>query len=219
MCGRFNLTAPGEEIAEEFGLGEPPLVVPRFNIAPSQRIAVVGIQPRTGRRGLAELKWGLLPQGSGEGERAHINARAETAGARRAFRGAFARRRCLIPATGFYEWKRVPGRKPQPWLLKLASGRVFALAGLWEPALAPGGTPTCAILTTEPNELARQVHDRMPLILDPADYARWLDPAATSGQDLEPLLRPFPAEAMTAFAVSSAVNRASLDDPSCIEPA
>jgi putative SOS response-associated peptidase YedK len=219
MCGRFNLTAPGAEIAEQFGLGEPPILKPRFNIAPSQMIAVVGLQPKTGRRGLAELRWGLLPQGAREGERRHINARCETAGARPAFRGAFARRRCLIPATGFYEWKRVPGQQPQPWLLKLASGRVFAFAGLWEPAPAAGGTPSCAILTTEPNPLAREIHDRMPVILDQADYAGWLDPALTSGQDLEPLLRPFPAGAMTAIPVNTAVNRAAFDDPSCVEPA
>jgi len=219
MCGRFNLTAPGEQIAEEFGLGEPPVLKPRFNIAPSQLIAVVGLQPKTGRRGLAELRWGLLPSGAREGDRRHINARSETAGVRPAFRGAFARRRCLIPATGFYEWKRVPGHKPQPWLLKLASGRVFAFAGLWEPALAPGGTPSCTILTTEPNDLARQVHDRMPVILAAADYAPWLDPALTSGQDLEPLLRPFPATGMTAFAVTTAVNKPVVDDPSCIAPA
>jgi putative SOS response-associated peptidase YedK len=170
VCGRFNLTAPGEELAEAFDLEQVPILKPRFNIAPSQPIAAIGFQPATGRRGLAELAWG-------------------------------------------------PASRPRPWLFRMRSGRLFAFAGLWQPATAPGGTPTCAILTTEPNDLAREVHDRMPAIVDPADYGTWLDPGVTDARRLQPLLLPYPAAAMTAFPVNAAVNSPAVDDPSCVEPA
>jgi putative SOS response-associated peptidase YedK len=219
MCGRFNQTASGEEVAEAFGLDEAAELAPRYNIAPTQPVAVVGVQPTTGRRGLALLKWGLVPRESLGGERGFINARAETAWEKPSFSEAFARRRCLIPATGFYEWQR-RGEKKQPWLIRLASGRLFAFAGLWEPAAAaPGAVPTCTILTTEPNEIASPIHDRMPAILDPADYGQWLDPGTTTPADVRPLLRPFPAAAMTAFPVTTAVNNPAFDDPACLLPA
>jgi putative SOS response-associated peptidase YedK len=237
MCGRFNLTAPGELVAEEFDLDEAPLLKPRFNIAPSQPIATIRLQPESGRRGLAELRWGLAletradprradPQGelfpglasTPVSERRQINARSETAARSPAFREAFAQRRCLVPATGFYEWQRAPGSRPQPWLFQRADGRPFAFAGLWQPAQEAGGSASCLILTTEPNDLAREVHDRMPAILAPEDYAAWLDPATTSAPRLKALLRPFPGEALVAFPVGSAVNNPATDDPSCIEP-
>jgi putative SOS response-associated peptidase YedK len=219
VCGRFNQTASGEEVAEAFGLDETPVLSPRYNIAPSQPIAVVGVKPQTGRRGLASLTWGLVPRSSPGGERRLINARAETAWVKPAFREALARRRCLIPATGFYEWQDTGEKKRQPWLIRMASGGLFAFAGLWEPPAASGTTPTCTILTTEPNDVARRIHDRMPVILDPADYALWLDPAVTHTAELRPLLSPFPAEPMTAFRVTTAVNRPGFDDPSCLTPA
>jgi putative SOS response-associated peptidase YedK len=219
MCGRFNQTASGEEIAEAFDLDEVPSLLPRYNIAPTQPVAIVGVQPKTGRRGLATLTWGLVPHGSLGGEHGFINARAETAWEKPSFREAFARRRCLVPATGFYEWQKTDGKRRQPWLLRLASGRVFAFAGLWEPPVASAATPTFTILTTEPNELAARVHDRMPVIVDPADYGAWLDPAVARPQPLRALLRPFPAAAMIAFPVSTAVNNPAVDDPSCLAPA
>jgi putative SOS response-associated peptidase YedK len=219
MCGRFNQTASGDEVAEAFGLDEAAELAPRYNIAPTQAIVVVGVQPKTGRRGLASLRWGLVPSGSLGGERGFINARSETAWEKPSFSEAFARRRCLIPATGFYEWQKIDAKRRQPWLIRLASGHVFAFAGLWEPAVAPDAAPTCAILTTEPNEIARPIHDRMPVILDPADYARWLDPAVTIPAEVRPLLRPFPATAMTAFPVTTAVNNPAYDDPACLTPA
>jgi putative SOS response-associated peptidase YedK len=220
MCGRFNQTATGEEIAEAFGLDEVPQLAPRYNVAPTQPVAVVGVQPKTGRRGLALLKWGLVPRGSLGGERGFINARSETAWEKPAFAEAFAGRRCLVPATGFYEWQKIDPKRRQPWLFRMASGRVFAFAGLWEPATAaPGAVPTCTILTTEPNDVARPVHDRMPVILDPSDYGRWLDPAVTVPAEVRPLLRPFPADAMTAFPVTTAVNNPTFDDPACLAPA
>jgi putative SOS response-associated peptidase YedK len=220
MCGRFNQTASGEEVAQAFGLDEAVELVPRYNIAPTQAIAVVGVQPKTGRRGLASLKWGLVPRGSLGGEKGFINARAETAWEKPSFSEAFAHRRCLIPATGFYEWQRIDARRRQPWLIRLASGRVFAFAGLWEPAAAiPGAVPTCTILTTEPNDVARPIHDRMPAILAPGDYARWLDPVVTTPAEVRPLLRPFPAAEMASFPVTTAVNNPAFDDPACLLPA
>jgi putative SOS response-associated peptidase YedK len=219
MCGRFNQTASGDELAEAFSLDEVPELAPRYNIAPTQPVAVIGLQPKTGRRGLASLKWGLVPRDAPGGERGFINARAETAWEKPSFREAFARRRCLIPATGFYEWQRVDAKRRQPWLLRLASGRPFAFAGLWEPPSASSSTPTCTILTTEPNQVARPIHDRMPVILDPADYALWLDPAVTVPAEVRPLLKPFPAAAMAAFPVTTAVNNPAFDDPACLVPA
>ncbi len=220
MCGRFNQTASGDEVAEAFGLDDARELAPRYNIAPTQEVAVVGVQPKTGRRGLASLKWGLVPSGSLGGERGFINARAETAWEKPSFSEAFARRRCLIPATGFYEWQKIDAKRRQPWLIRLASGRLFAFAGLWEPpAATPGAVPTCTILTTEPNEIASPIHDRMPVILDPVDYARWLDPAVTIPAEVRPLLRPFPAASMTAFPVTTAVNNPAFDDPACLTPA
>ena len=219
MCGRFNQTASGDEVAEAFSLDEAPELAPRYNIAPTQPVAVVGVQPKTGRRGLAMLSWGLVPRASLGGERGFINARAETAWEKPSFREAFARRRCLVPATGFYEWQKLDAKRKQPWLIRLASGRVFAFAGLWEPPAAGGTTPTCTILTTEPNDLARPIHDRMPVILDPVDYALWLDPAVTVPAEVRPLLKSFPAGLMTAFPVTTAVNNPAFDDPACLLPA
>jgi putative SOS response-associated peptidase YedK len=219
MCGRFNQTASGDEVAEAFSLDEAPELAPRYNIAPTQPVAVVGVQPKTGRRGLTMLSWGLVPRASLGGERGFINARAETAWEKPSFREAFARRRCLVPATGFYEWQKLDAKRKQPWVIRLASGRVFAFAGLWEPPAAGGTTPTCTILTTEPNELARPIHDRMPAILDPVDYTLWLDPAVTVPAEVRPLLKPFPAGVMTAFPVTTAVNNPAFDDPACLLPA
>jgi putative SOS response-associated peptidase YedK len=218
MCGRFNQTASGDELAEAFSLDDAPELAPRFNIAPTQPVAVVGVQPKTGRRGLASLRWGFVPRSSLGDERGFINARSETAWEKPSFREAFVRRRCLIPATGFYEWRRAPGFRPQPWLYQMADGKPFAFAGLWQPALASGASTSCLILTTEPNTLAREVHDRMPVILAPEDYAAWLDPSTTSATRLQPLLRPFPPQAMSALPLSMAVNDPAVDDPSCLEP-
>lgn len=218
MCGRFNLTASGEEIAEAFDLEGTPELAPRYNIAPTQPVAVVRLDAESGRRRLAALRWGLLPQGAPDTDRGHINARSETAGQKPSFRDAFARRRCLIPATGFYEWQRTGARKRRPWLFSLASGQPFAFAGLWEPPAREGAGATCAILTTEPNDLTREVHDRMPVILPREVYSRWLDPKPGAAVALRPLLVPFPATVMSARAVSSAVNNARFDDPACLDP-
>jgi putative SOS response-associated peptidase YedK len=219
VCGRFNQTASGDEVAEAFALEEREALAPRYNICPTQKAAVVRVDPDTGRRGLVQLTWGLVPRASVGKERGHINARSESAWERPTFAEAFAERRCLVPATGFYEWQNLDEKRRQPWLLRLAAPGPFAFAGLWEPAAAvPGAMQTFTILTTEPNELARGIHDRMPVILDPKEYARWLDPDRVPSE-LRPLLRPFPAAAMAAYPVSTRVNSPANDDPACLEPA
>ena len=221
MCGRFNQTASGEEIAEAFALDEAQALAPRYNIAPTQPVPVVVVEPASSRRVLVERKWGLVPRDALGKERGFINARAESAASKPAFSEAFAERRCLVPATGFYEWQQVDARRRQPWLIRLASGAPFAFAGLWEPPAAalPGALPTFTILTTQPNDVTRKVHDRMPVILAPASYARWLDPALRDFEGLREIIAPFPAQAMTAYPVSTHVNNAAFDDPACLAPA
>jgi putative SOS response-associated peptidase YedK len=221
VCGRFNQTASGEEIAEAFALDEAQALAPRYNIAPTQPVPVVVVEPVSSRRVLVERKWGLVPRDALGKERGFINARAESAASKPAFSEAFAERRCLVPATGFYEWQQVDARRRQPWLIRLASGAPFAFAGLWEPPAAalPGALPTFTILTTQPNDVTRKVHDRMPVILAPASYARWLDPALRDFEGLREIIAPFSAQAMTAYPVSTHVNNAAFDDPACLAPA
>jgi len=223
MCGRFTLTASGEEVAELFGLADPVALSPRYNIAPSQPVAVVRVDPDGARR-LSELTWGLRAPAALEGNRPFINARAETAGQRVPFRDAFRDRRCLVLASGFYEWEGTPrdrgrghaGKKRQPWYFRRTDNRPFAIAGLWEPSVPAEGRGTCTLLTTRPNDLVAPVHDRMPVILGPEEAAAWLDGGRRTEAELRPLLRTFPASVLTAYQVGFAVNNAKFDDPSCI---
>jgi len=217
MCGRFNLTASGEEVAEAFELDEVPRLAPRYNIAPTQPVAVVRLDASAKRRRLAPLVWGFVPEGAPETDRGHINARGETAWEKPTFRDAFAKRRCLLPANGFYEWQRRAEGRPRPWLFTVGSGTLFALAGLWEPPAREGAEPTCTILTTDPNDVTRAVHDRMPVILPPADWKVWLDAEIHDAMALRALLRPYPADAMASRPVSTAVNSPKNDSPSCLD--
>ncbi len=217
MCGRYKLGLTGEEVAEAFGLLATPEVRPRYNIAPSQAAPVVLAAP--GRPPEARLmRWGLVPSWARDPAIGHrmINARAETVADKPAYRVAFQRRRCLVPADGFYEWQR-RGDARVPHLLRLRGGGAFAFAGLWESWEGPeGALETFTILTTAPNALVALIHDRMPVILGPGDRDRWLrdaDPRA-----LAALLRPFDPDAMEAFPVSRAVNDPRFDDPSCAQP-
>ncbi len=220
MCGRFILTTPGEIVAEAFGLEETPSLEPRYNIAPTQPIATVrtlGQSPT-----LTMLRWGLVPVWSQEprGRALLINARADSLMARPSFREAFERRRCLIPADGFYEWKSIVGRRrKEPYFIRMADGRPFAFAGLWEPPHPRdhGSTGSCAIVTTEPSELLLKVHDRMPVILSPQDYAAWLETGPLDVSQVTALLRPS-AAAMTLVRVGFAVNSAANDSPECLRP-
>lgn len=221
MCGRFTLTASQSEIATAFALADVPPLEPRYNIAPTQAIATVMQTAPQAERVFRWLRWGLIPSWAKDpsiGNRL-INARAETVHEKPSFRSAFRQRRCLIMADGFYEWQRQPKGK-QPSYFRLTEQQPFAFAGLWEQWQPEGAEAitSCTLLTTVANDCLRPVHDRMPVILNPQDYETWLDPTLHDPDRLQSLLHPYPATAMEAFAVSSAVNRPSHDAPDCIQP-
>ena len=219
MCGRYILTVSGEVLARLFGLDEVPELVPRYNIAPTQRVPVV--RAAGGRRRLDSLRWGLVPHWAAEPSVGHrlVNARAETAATKPSFRSAFRSRRCLVPANGFYEWQATPAGK-QPWLIRLSGGRPFAMAGLWERwSGGDGDLETFTILTTSPNEVVAPLHGRMPVILPPEAWERWLDPEYRAPEALQALLGPFPAAEMEAHPVSRLVNDPANDSPACLERA
>jgi putative SOS response-associated peptidase YedK len=230
MCGRFTLRTPASVLIEHFDLlmrgdRQLPLFQPRFNIAPTQEVLVVRADPADGRRWAAMIRWGLLPSWSkgpaGSGP-PMINARAETLAAKPAFRAALRSRRCLVPADGFYEWQQT-GRgkgKKQPYYIHRPDGAPFAFAGLWETWRDPSassGVDSCTIVTTEANAALRELHDRMPVILAPSDYALWLDPAVADPNQLTHLLAPCGDDELVAEPVSTHVNRVANDDPKCIE--
>jgi putative SOS response-associated peptidase YedK len=221
MCGRFTLFDSADSLAKAFGLKDLPSLSPRYNIAPSQPVTAVRIPPSGGAREVVLLRWGLIPSWAKDpslGDRM-INARAETAAGKPAFRSAMRRRRCLVPASGFYEWKRTNGRK-QPYCIRRGDGKLFAFAGLWESWEDPGGAAveSCALLTTSGNELLVSIHDRMPVIVSPTDYDLWLSPEVRDPIVLADLFRPYPSEEMTAFPVGTAVNNPKIDSPDLINP-
>jgi putative SOS response-associated peptidase YedK len=217
MCGRFALFASGDEIAQLCGLAEAPDLAPRYNVAPTQPVAAVRLDDA--RRALVMLRWALIPAWASDPAIGHslINVRAETVGEKPAFRAAFKVRRCLIPASGFYEWQATGAKHKQPYHIRMRDGRPFAFAGLWERWQGGDGEPveTCAILTTEANAMVRPVHERMPVILGPGDFAAWLDPR-TAAEHLHALLRPYPAEAMEAVPVGRYVSNPRNEGPQCL---
>ena len=222
MCGRYSLTSPTEAVRRLFDFPERPNLAVRVNIAPSQDVAAVRLgADGASARHFAWLRWGLIPSWAKEpgiGNRM-INARAETIAEKPAFRAAFRRRRCLIPADGFYEWKTERGRK-QPYRIALEGGAPFAFAGLWERwegAGEAGAVESCTIVTTEANARLKAIHHRMPVILAPGAYEAWLDPA-TPGAEAQALLRPAPSEWFTAYRVSPKINSPANDDPALIAP-
>ena len=220
MCGRFDdLIARGAYRglfkADRLPKSNFPL---RYNIAPTDQIPIVRIDPRDGEREVVMVRWGLIPFWMKEKPQVpHINARAETVHKSPLFREAFAKRRCLIPATGFYEWqKREDGK--QPYRFRLKDLEPFAFAGVWEfTRLGGEDILSAAIIVGEPNSLLRVVHDRMPVMLMPEDYDRWLDPA-TKPDELLAMLRPYDPALMEAYAVSRAVNNVKTDTEECIQP-
>jgi putative SOS response-associated peptidase YedK len=217
MCGRFYLLSPGAVVADLFDLAGPVEVAPRYNIAPSQPVAVV----RLGEQGreLIPLRWGFIPSWAKDAKLAPINARSETAADKPTFRHAMRKRRCLVPADGFYEWMR-QGKAKQPFCFRLHDDKPFAFAGLWERWEGPTGpVETCCILTTEANDLVRPAHDRMPVMLERTNFEQWLDPAEQGAEALGWMLRPYRADAMRAYPVSPLVNSPKNDDARCLEPA
>jgi len=218
MCGRFALKAPPADIARQFGVDAVPELAPRYNIAPTQDILIIRTDAQA-RLEAVQVKWGLLPSWAKDISMAAklANARGETVAEKPAFRSAFRRMRCLVPADGFYEWEATPAGK-QPWFLRLKSQAPLAFAGLWEHWQGPDGAElqTATIITTDANELVRPVHDRMPVILQPADWAAWLG-AQTKADDLKALLKPLPADLMERYRVSRRVSSTRNEGEECIK--
>ncbi len=220
MCGRFALKAPPRTIQEHFHLAETLALSPRFNIAPSQAVAAVRHLPGKNLRQLDMLHWGLIPFWAKDIKIGYkmINARAETLVQKPSFRSAFKKRRCLVAADGFYEWLHT-GKVKQPFYVQLKNKTVFGFAGLWESWHSPDGSviESCTIITTSPNELIREIHDRMPVILQPDQYETWLH-SPGSEHSLHNLLQPYPADEMEMYPVSSLVNSPQNDTPECLLP-
>jgi len=222
MCGRFTQTNKPKEIEKEFDvkISDKALYKPRYNIAPTQIIPAV--LESDGERIISELRWGLIPAWAKDdsiGSRL-INARAETLAEKPSFKNAFRLRRCIIPASGFYEWQKADKGAKQPFYFHLKDKEVFGFAGLWEEWLdkeSGEAVETCTIITTEANRILEPVHDRMPVILKAKDYDEWLDEKQSDTDKLQKLLAPFPAKEMVSHAVSCAVNSPASDSPELIE--
>jgi len=219
MCGRFTNTISIKKLAERFGFRlEDDSLAPRFNIAPGQQVPVV---IRKEQNQLEMMQWGLIPFWAKEKKIGYkmINARSETLGEKPSFKGPLKRRRCLIPADGFYEWKSIPGQKKKlPMRIVLKDREPFAFAGLWDAWKDPAGEElhTFTIITTVANETLRTIHDRMPAILAPEEEAVWLDPKLTEVGPLTSLLRPYPNDKVEAYPVSERVNSPKNDTEECI---
>jgi putative SOS response-associated peptidase YedK len=222
MCGRFTLVTRPEDIAAEFGVSDFSVShEARYNIAPTQDVLV--LLAGGGERQLAKFRWGLVPRWAQEINTRYsmINARAETLTEKPAYRQPFASQRCLVLADGFYEWQKL-GNGKVPMYIRLKSRRPFGFAGLWDTwQPADGGDPlrSCTIITTTPNALLAPIHNRMPVILPPKAIDTWLQAQAAAQEELQGLLRPYPADELEAYAVSRYVNNPANDSPRCIEPA
>ncbi|MCO5165300.1 MAG: SOS response-associated peptidase [Planctomycetes bacterium] len=228
MCGRFTVKTPLHALVDAFGVDEVQegleALPERFNVAPTQEVPVVRRTGEGRARRLDLLRWGLVPLWARDLRIGHrtINARAETVATTPAFRQAFVRRRCLVLADGFYEWRREGTARLGHWLRR-RDGRPFAMAGLWERWRGPDKTlerplETCTIITTDANEVVAPIHDRMPVILDPDDFARWLDPDEQRGPVLQAMLRPCPARLLESIPVGTYVNDVRHEGPRCIAP-
>ena len=221
MCGRFGLTRPEALKLERFGISELPPLVPRYNIPPSSDILVV--RERKGVTEAEMIRWGLVPSWAKDpkiGNRM-ANVRSDTALEKSSFRAAMQKRRCLIPADVFYEWQDIPGQKRRkPYAVAIRDGGIFALGGVWEAWRAKESGEwliTCAILTTEPNELLQPIHDRMPVIVKEDDYASWISPATTA-VEVRRMVQPFPVDLMRAWEIGLLVNDPKADDGRVIAP-
>jgi putative SOS response-associated peptidase YedK len=223
MCTRYLLLQQHlREVLARLGIPTDTNFISRYNITPGSRLPAVRAESRTKKLQLTELRWGLVPSWakSDDSGTQFVNARAETLTAKPSFRDALRTRRCVIPASGFYEWEIV-GRTKKPWLFRWRDERPFGLAGLWETWRAPHGdhVETCAVITTEPNELMHPIHHRMPVMLTPEQFEPWLDPHVTEPARLAPLLGPPSAAAMSAVPVSRHVSNVRHEGPACLAPA
>ncbi len=222
MCGRFTLTVTPEELQAAFpNFHIPPGLPPGYNIAPSQPVPVI---PNDGENQLTFYKWGLIPPWAKDetfGGYNLINAKAETVAEKASFRSAYRRRRCLVLADGFYEWREESSQGGKtPYYIHLKNKQPFAFAGLWEIWHSPYGDElhSCCIITTEPNAVVEPIHKRMPVILAPRAYDQWLSPEEQKPEQLDSLLVPYPAAEMTAHPVSSFVNSPRNNTPRCVQP-
>ncbi len=222
MCGRFTLSANMDDLQAQFGFQSRDLEYrPRYNIAPTQPVLVVSVDPDHGNRRAEFMRWGLVPFWAKDlkiGARM-INAQSETAATKPAFRAAFKKRRCLVLADGFFEWRK-EGKEKIPTYIFQKSKMPFAFAGLWETWKSPEGEDvrSCTILTTTPNELIQPIHNRMPVMLSQETEALWLDPMTEEAETLTPLLLPAPAEELTTIVVSSHVNSSRNEGAECVQP-
>lgn len=221
MCGRYTITVTLEELMEIFDLEDATGIGPyrpRYNIAPTQMVPA--IIAHEGRNRIGELRWGLIPQWAKDDKVGFqtINAKAETIIEKPAFRTPFMRKRCLIPADGFFEWKK-DGSAKQPYRIVLKDRKLFAMAGLYDTWINPDGQKisSCTIITTTPNELMADIHNRMPVILRREDEAAWLDRANQDTEQLLSLLKPYASDLMKAYRVSSAVGNVRNDSPELIK--
>jgi len=226
MCGRYGRRADKQRIAEWFQTHNTDVfnesyLAPSYNVAPQSMQPVVRLDAETGERELTVMRWGLVPFWSKDGKASYstINARAETVPTSATYREAFKRRRCLVPANIFYEWVKVDAKTKQPYAIALTDGSLFAFAGLWETwkDKVTGETKeTYTVITTDPNEVMEPLHNRMPVVLAPNDYERWMAPADPAQLPVD-LLRPYPAEEMTAWKVGAAVGNVRNNEPSLTE--
>jgi putative SOS response-associated peptidase YedK len=222
MCGRYRLSRRKQIIEEHFDSvsGEEDWI-PRYNVAPTQSIPVIRQNPKEPVRELSLMRWGLIPSWAKDssGAARMINARSETASTKPAFRDALKSRRCLIPADGFYEWKR-DGKTKQPYCFEVGEDELFAFAGLWDRWKESSGNwvKTCSILTTTPNAVTAPVHDRMPVILDRDGYDLWLDPGMQNLAAASDLLKPYDARLMRCFPIGTRINHVANDDEECSRP-
>jgi putative SOS response-associated peptidase YedK len=219
MCGRYTIIASPEALRALFGYEEQPNFPPRYNVAPTQPIAIVRLVD--GKRHFALVRWGLLPSWVKDPKTFTllINARGESAAEKPAFRAAMKRRRCLIPADGFYEWQAA-GERKRPFYVHAKSGAPLAFAGLWETWTGPNGEEleTAAIVTTTANRTLKPIHDRMPVIVPPEAFDLWLDGAAVDATTAAALIASAPDNLLEAYEISTAVNRTANDDPKLLEP-
>jgi len=219
MCGRYRFSRR-KQLVEEYFVSQSDECdwEPRYNVSPTQPVAVIRQNPKQAIRELAFMRWGLIPSWAKDssGAARMINARSETASTKPAFAEALKLRRCLIPADGFYEWKRT-GTSKQPFCFEVNEGELFAFAGLWEGWKDKSGAwlKTCTILTTTPNAVTSAVHDRMPVILDRDSYDLWLDPWMRNVDEVSALLKPYDAHQMRSYPVSNRINHVANDDEEC----
>lgn len=221
MCGRFTLRAQINQVLSELGITSPPPPwTPRFNIAPTQRVMAVRAVSGSPTPEATLFRWGLIPSWAKDTKigASLINARSETVAEKPSFRTAFKKRRCLVLADGFYEWKK-NGKEKQPYFIHRADGQPLLFAGLWD-RWTQGEEPieSCTIITTTPNELMEPLHDRMPVILTLEESRFWLDDEVESPAPLQQLLDPYPADEMEAYPVASMVGSVKNDSPECVLP-